>query len=930
MAKDIAKAYEPSEIEQRIYGFWMEKGYFRAEDESRKPPYCIVLPPPNITGALHMGHALTATIQDMLVRWRRMQGMNALWLPGADHAGIATQMVVERALEREGASRHDVGREAFIRRVWQWRKEYGGRISEQHQRLGASLDWARERFTLDEASSRAVTEAFVRLHEQGLVYRDNRLINWCPSCRSAISDLEVDREEPESGEMWRFAYPLSSGQGEIVVATTRPETMLGDTAIAVHPDDPRYKHLVGRTVRHPILGREIPIIGDPILADPEKGTGAVKVTPAHDPNDFECGKRHGLAFINILNPDATLNDNAGPFAGLDRFEARKRVKARLVELELARGEDKHTYAPGRCYRHPGTIVEPLMSLQWFVDAKTLAGPVIEAVRQGRTEFVPREWEKTLFHWLENIQDWCVSRQLWWGHRIPAWMCDDCEAVTVARTVPSACSGCGGSRIRQDEDVLDTWFSSALWPFSTLGWPEQTRALATFYPNAVMETGYDIIFFWVARMMMMGLRLTGDVPFRKVLIHAMVRDERGKKMSKATGNVIDPIDVIDGIPQDGLLAKLRTYNLTEKELKRAENATKQQFPEGIPRCGCDSLRFTLAAYTAQGRDIKLSLDRVMGYRRFGNKIWQVVRGVLLPQLEGFEPGAGRPDPVHLYDRWLLSRLSDVIRKVNAGLEAFEVDNATSAIYQFLWHELCDWYVELRKAALRGEQGEAEREAARRTLHHGLETSLRLLHPFMPFITEELWQALPRRPGDPESIMIASYPGGREGIEDAQAETDMARIMEIVTAIRTIRSEYGVPPSASIEAFAFRADDALKTLLDANGGEIRSLIRAASFQVSKASPEARPRGSATAVAAGAELAVPLQGVVDAAREKARLEKELGKIEKDLVRLRAKLSNSGFLEKASADVVERERGLLSETETRYDGLHRAIERLRELEER
>jgi len=925
MMPALSKKYEPSEIEQKIYRFWMDRGYFRCEESSDRPSFCIVLPPPNITGALHMGHALTATIQDMLIRWRRMQGYNTIWLPGTDHAGIATQMVVERQLEREGKDRHELGREHFVKRVWQWKEEKGGRITEQHKRLGASLDWERERFTLDEGLSRAVIEAFVRLYEEGLVYRASRLINWCPSCRSAISDLEVDREKPEQGEMWRFAYEFEDGSGEIIVATTRPETMLGDTAVAVHPDDERYCDLIGRNLKHPFVNRMVPVIADSVLADPELGTGAVKVTPAHDINDFECGMRNDLEFINILNPDATLNENAGPFAGMDRFEGRDRVKEELEKRGLARGSDPHMYAPGRCYRHPDTIVEPMLSLQWFVKTEPLAAPAAEAVRDGRTTFVPKDWDKTYFHWLDNIQDWCISRQLWWGHRIPAWYCGDCNGITVAAAAPEACSSCGSKNIHQDEDVLDTWFSSALWPFSTLGWPDGAPLLKTFYPNSVMETGYDIIFFWVARMMMMGMKFMGDVPFHKVLIHAMVRDGQGKKMSKATGNVIDPIDVIDGITLDGLIEKLKSYNLPGREYKKAEKETRKQFPSGINECGCDALRFTLAAYTAQGRDIKLSLDRVQGYRRFGNKIWQVIRGVLHPRLEGFSPGKGCPESGNIYDRWILSRLHNVIEKVNRGLEEFEVDQATSAIYQFIWHELCDWYVEIRKSTLNDTEDSAEKHTAVAVLYHCIEVGLRLLHPFMPFITEELWQSLVRRPGDMDSIMISAYPDDEDAVSDEEAQAVMNVLMEFVTAVRSIRSDYGVPPSAEIEVIVVDAAESLEGMLEHHDREIRTLINASGISLSTGK---RPRGAATAVVAGCEVAVPLAGVVDAEKESARLEKDVAKVLKETGRIEKRLNSRGFVEKAPPDVVARERQIFEEMQTRKKSLENALERLGELE--
>ncbi|MDI7269004.1 MAG: valine--tRNA ligase, partial [Myxococcota bacterium] len=691
--------YDPSSFEERIHRFWLDNDVFAAADRSDRPAFCIVIPPPNITGSLHMGHALTATIQDTIVRYHRMQGFNALWLPGTDHAGIATQMVVEKALAAEGLTRHDLGRERFVERVWEWKRLYGGRISEQHRALGASVDWRRERFTLDEGLTRAVREAFIRLYEDGLAYRAERLIHWCPRCRTALSDLEVVHAETK-GELWSFAYPLADGAGEIVVATTRPETMLGDTAVAVHPDDERHRGSIGCAVRHPILGRELPVIGDAILVDPKFGTGAVKVTPAHDPNDFETGGRHGLESIGMLDEDARVTAAGGPFAGMDRFEAREAVKARLTEMGLFRGAREHVHSVGRCQRCE-TVVEPMLSRQWFVRTKPLAEPAIAAVRDGRTTIIPESWAKTYFHWLEGIRDWCVSRQLWWGHRIPAWYCG-CGRTVVARQDPASCPDCGSVDLRRDEDVLDTWFSSALWPFSTLGWPDDTPALRTFYPTSVMETGYDILFFWVARMMMMGLRLAGDVPFRKVVLHGMVLDAKGRKQSKTRGNAIDPLDV-------------------------------------TARHGTDALRFTLASYTAQGQSIKLDEKRIQGYRFFCNKIWNAAR---------FAEGALGEEPVgpvqarveDLGNRWILARLDETVEAVRGALDGFRLDEACAALYAFTWHELCDWYIEWSKPTLYGREpeGAAAREETRSVLNHALDTTLRLLHPVIPFVTEEMWQ------------------------------------------------------------------------------------------------------------------------------------------------------------------------------------------------
>jgi valyl-tRNA synthetase len=884
---ELPKAYDPKEVEPRWYEVWEKAGYFRADPTRGGEPYSIVLPPPNVTGSLHIGHALTATIEDILIRWRRMQGKNVLWLPGTDHAGIATQTVVERELQREGKTRHDLGREAFLSRVWAWKEQHGSRITVQHKALGASLDWSRERFTLDEGSSRAVREVFVRLYEEGLCYRAHRLINLCPRCHTALSDLEVEHEENARGEMFSFAYPLADGSGEIVVATTRPETMLGDTAVAVHPGDERYRGLVGKMLRHPILERQIPIVADDILVDPSFGTGAVKVTPAHDFNDFECGLRHGLPMVNILTIDGKVNSSGGPFAGMDRFDARRAVKEELARQGLARGEKAHALALGRCQRCDA-IVEPYLSKQWFVRAAVLAKPAIEAVERGETRFVPESWTKTYFHWMNNIKDWCVSRQLWWGHQIPAWYCGRCDAVTVSRQDPDACQGCGSREIRRDEDVLDTWFSSALWPFSTLGWPEDTADLRFFYPNAVMETGYDILFFWVARMMMMGIHFLGRPPFRTVFLHAMVRDEKGEKMSKTRGNVIDPLDV------------------TEKY-------------------GADALRFTLGILAAQGRDIKLSLERVEGYRHFLNKLWNASRFVLM-NLGGFEPRE-REDwrGLGLAERWILSRLRAVTETVNTALEEYRFSEAASALYGFVWHELCDWYIELAKPALQSDDA-GTRRAVQLTLVHCLEVSLRLLHPYIPFLTEEIWQKLPRA-GGPPSIVVAAFPEGPSlpvGA-DADAERDLGFLMEVITALRTIRVETGIPPGKEVAATILTHDDASLALLERHRDWVVRLAR--TNPLSLARDGERPRGSAAAVVRGAEVLVPLLGVIDLDAEHRRLEKEIGKLQKEREGCERRLVNPSFVERAPAEVVARERDRVAEISEKLQKLEANLRRLREI---
>jgi valyl-tRNA synthetase len=946
---ELAKAYQHQQVEARWYRFWMERGYFRADagDRSRQP-FCIVLPPPNVTGSLHLGHALTATLQDVLCRWKRMSGFNVLWLPGTDHAGIATQMVVEKEIQRsEGKSRHDLGRAAFLARVWAWKEKYGSRIGEQHQALGASLDWSRERFTMDEGLSRAVREVFVRLYEENLVYREKKLINWCPRCQTALSDLEVHYEENHPGELWSFAYPLvepvraqgqpdeaaperAGGLGglhppsmidtqgqpaeaaperageegsarrraeaepeqpiapggqhppgmitEIVVATTRPETMLGDTAVAVHPDDERWRAAVGRKVRHPLLDRELPVIADAVLVDPKFGTGAVKVTPAHDFNDFETGRRHGLPMISVIGPDGRMTAEAGPFADQDRFEARRRVKEALAQKGLDRGSKPHLLPLGRCQRCE-TILEPLLSDQWFVRIEPLARAAIQAVEQGRTRFIPEGWTNTYMAWMRNIHDWCISRQLWWGHQIPAWYCPDGH-WTVARERPRACAACGLGELRQDEDVLDTWFSSALWPFSTLGWPDRTGDLATFYPTSVMETGHDIIFFWVARMMMMGLHFMEDVPFRVVFLHPMVRDEKGQKMSKTKGNVIDPLDITG-------------------------------------EHGADALRFTLAALTtAQGRDIKLSSERIEGYRAFANKLWNATRFALM-NLQGFT--AGGEDPALLArtpaDHWLLSRLARAVNETVGALEAFRFDDTAGTIYQFVWHDLCDWYIELSKEALRGEDA-GKKRAAQAVLAHALDTALRLLHPIMPFVTEELWQTLKKAVGASgwaESIMVAPYPEKRA--VDEAAERSFGPVIGVIDAIRNIRGEMNVPwktPLRDVEVGSL-SPEALATVRQEQGRILR-LANVEGFTLREdGRPTERRPGSAVSVGEGFEVRVPLAGVVDMAAERARVDKELARVAADLAGVRKRLANPSFVQKAPPEVVDEARDRAEELEAR-----------------
>ncbi|MBW1870692.1 MAG: valine--tRNA ligase, partial [Deltaproteobacteria bacterium] len=824
-------------------------------------------------------------IQDILTRFKRMQGYNSLWLPGTDHAGIATQMVVERSLQSEGKSRHDIGREAFIEKIWDWKKRHGNRINEQTKAMGASVDWQRERFTMDDGLSRAVREVFVKLYEDGLIYRDLRLINWCPRCQTALSDLEVNLEATD-GQLWTIDYPVVGSQTHLSVATTRPETMLGDTAVAVHPDDPRYKELIGQQVNLPLTGRTIPIIGDSELVDPEFGTGCVKVTPAHDFNDFETGRRHNLESISVIDTFGKMTQPAGPdFAKLDRFEARKKVVAALEDQQLLSKIEDYEVELSRCQRC-SEIIEPLLSKQWFVDVKPLAAEAIKAVEDGRTVFVPRQWEKTYFEWMHNIRDWCVSRQLWWGHRIPAWFCE-CGEVIVARTEPDSCPKCASLKITQDPDVLDTWFSSALWPFSTMGWPDETKLLKTFYPTTLMETGFDIIFFWVARMMMMGLRFMGDVPFKTVYLHAMVRDEQGQKMSKTKGNVIDPLDVSE-------------------------------------KSGADALRFTLASLTAQGRDIKLSVERVEGYRHFINKIWNAARFALM-NLDDFDiNAAANPKLRSLYDRWILARTRQVVAAVEQALEAYRLNEAAATVYNFFWHELCDWYVEMIKPVLNGRDGQAARAECQRVLVQVLDFSLRLLHPFTPFVSEEIWQKLPLAQRNSQYLVSSSWPQIEQIPEDKEALQQIGWVIEAVSGIRNIRGESDLPPGKPIPAHILCNDEAVRKTLEEHSDTIKHLGRLSDLILAK--PDQRPDQSAIFVAKNVEVCVPMSGLIDFAVEKNRLLKDIKKIDADRQRSAKKLQNENFLGRAPEQVVEKERQKLAEFEAKQAKLKEALEQIKE----
>jgi valyl-tRNA synthetase len=847
----LAKVYDPKDVEPRWREFWESEGFFRADPTSGKPPFAIVIPPPNVTGSLHIGHAFTNTLQDVIVRWKRMSGFDVLWLPGLDHAGIATQMVVERQLATEGKRKEDLGRAAFEERIWKWKCESGGMILKQLRLMGFSLDWTRERFTLDPMLSRAVREVFVSLYEAGLIYRGNYIVNWCPRCVTALSDLEVETE-PEPGSLWHIRYPAKDGGEGIVVATTRPETLLGDTGVAVHPDDERYRRLVGHTLVLPIAKREIPVVADPFV-DREFGTGAVKLTPAHDPNDFEAAKRLGLPSINILDERGVMNENAGAFAGQDRFEARKGIVERLQAEGLLVKTTPHTVPLGRCQRCH-TVVEPRLSTQWFVKMAPLAEPAIKAVEDGRIAFTPESWSKTYFEWMRNIRDWCISRQLWWGHRIPAWTCAACREITVAREEPKACPKCGGATLEQDKDVLDTWFSSALFPFSTLGWPDQTPDLARYYPNDVMMTGFDIIFFWVARMIMMGLRFGGDVPFRTVFINGLVRDEKGDKMSKVKGNSVDPLDVME-------------------------------------QHGTDALRFTLVALAAPGTDPSFGEARLLGYKAFVNKLWNASRFVLMNLDAGERAASYDVARLPLPSRWILERLDHALGVTTAALTEYRFDLAAERVYHFLWDDFCDWYLEISKTYL---ADPAQAAITRGVLCDVLDASLRLLHPFIPFVTEEIWQRLPREAGE-TSIAVASFPKPRiQGT--AGAELRMNDLISLVTAIRTIRAGYEVDPRRRIGATIVASGGT--QFLEEHRALFESLCR---IEGLKLMTEAEvPRQTIVEHSGPYEVHIPMAGLFDIAAEKGRLTRESGKIAAELVGLRKKLANPQFVERAKPEVV------------------------------
>lgn len=884
MESKLSKGYEPQSVEQKWYAAWEQDNLFHADETSDRQPYAIVIPPPNVTGVLHMGHALNNTLQDILCRWHRMRGFEVLWMPGTDHAGIATQNVVEKQLAAEGVDRHAVGREKFIERVWQWREESGGKIFQQLKRLGASCDWQRERFTMDEGLSTAVREVFVRLYEDGLIYRANRLINWCPRCHTALSDLEVEHED-KKGHLWHLRYPVIGTERTLVVATTRPETMLGDTAVAVNPDDERYQELIGKKVLLPLLDREIPIVADSYV-DSEFGSGAVKITPAHDFNDFELGKRHDLEVINILDESGVVNENGGPYAGQERYEARANVVADLEERGLLEQVEDYSNSVGECYRCR-TVIEPYMSKQWYVKVSPLADEAIKAVQSGETRIVPEQWEKTYFEWMFNIQDWCISRQIWWGHRIPAWFCDDCGEITVVRDTATVCSHCASSNIRQETDVLDTWFSSALWPFSTMGWPDSTETLQKFYPTSCLVTGFDILFFWVARMMMMGLKFMDKAPFKDVYIHALVRDAQGQKMSKSKGNVIDPLHVIDEF-------------------------------------GADAFRFTLASFAAMGRDVKLSTERIAGYRNFTNKLWNASRFALM-NLEDFDSTNVdlQQYDLSLADRWILTRLSETVTRVEQALTDYKFNDAASVLYGFTWHEFCDWYIELIKDDLYGDD-QAIRQRAQSVLFTVLEQLLRLLHPFMPFITEEIWHALP---GDRPAgyLMQVDYVATGNLPRDEQGAAQMELIMDVIRCIRNIRGEMDVAPSRKIKAVIDCKSDVAQTVVKSGEGYIATLARVDDLQIGVGIEH--PAQAATQVTGDVEILLPLAGLVNVEEEVKRLEKEIAKVQKDVDFFVKKLSNEKFTANAPPQVLEKDRNKLADSEEKLGILKQSLEKIQAL---
>ena len=872
MSKELAKAYEPREVEDRIYDFWLQGGYFHAEVDPEKTPYTIVIPPPNITGQLHMGHALDETIQDILIRFKRMQGYSALWLPGTDHASIATEAKIVEAMKKEGLTKEDVGREGFLERAWDWKAKFGGRIVEQLKKLGSSCDWERERFTLDEGCSEAVKEVFVRLYEKGLIYRGERIINWCPHCKTSISDAEVEFDEHD-GNFWHLRYPLTDGTGELRLATTRPETLLGDTAVAVHPDDERYKAYVGKTVTLPLVGREIPVVADEYV-EMDFGTGVVKITPAHDPNDFEVGLRHNLPVINVMDEGAVINENGGKYQGMTREEARKAIVKDLDEGGYLVKVEPIKHNVGSCYRC-GTVVEPRVSKQWFVKMEPLAKPAIDVVREGKIRLIPERMEKIYYNWMENIKDWCISRQLWWGHRIPAWYCEDCGETIVAKETPEKCPKCGGSHLHQDEDTLDTWFSSALWPFSTLGWPEKTPELSYFYPTDTLVTGYDIIFFWVARMIFSGLEHMGDIPFKTVFFHGLVRDAQGRKMSKSLGNGIDPIEVIE-------------------------------------KYGADALRFTLVTGNSPGNDMRFTEEKLESSRNFANKIWNAARFIHM-NIDGFDVKNELPESLTLEDQWIVSALNTVTKEVTENLEKYELGIAVQKLYDFIWDQFCDWYIELAKTRLMAKDETSV--GARQVLVWTFTSILKLMHPFMPYITEEIWQTMPH---EGEALMAADYPIYNEKYAYPQAEAEMHRIMETIRAIRNRRAEMNVPPSRRAKVYVASS---FEETFRKGAQFVARLAYASEVEVGEAFSIP---GAVTIVTADAKVYIPMDELVDKEAELKRLNKELETAQKQLDQVNAKLNNPGFTGKAPANVVEGARQNAQKLEDKIKMIASSIEAL------
>ena len=880
MKKELSKLYEPNKVEDKIYKYWLDGGFFHAEPDSKKEPYCIVIPPPNITGQLHMGHALDETLQDILIRWKRMSGYAAEWIPGTDHASIATEAKIVEAMRKEGLTKDDIGRDGFLERAWDWKKKYGGRIVEQLKKLGSSCDWDRERFTMDEGCSKAVKEVFINYYNKGLIYRGERIINWCPHCRTSISNAEVEYED-QAGHFWHLKYPLTDGSGYVELATTRPETLLGDTAVAVNPKDERYKDIVGKTLTLPLVGREIPVVADSYV-DTKFGTGAVKITPSHDPNDYEMGLRHNLPEIVVIGKDGVMTEEAGPFAGLERYECRKQIVARLKEEGYLVKIEEHSHAVGHCQRCHN-IVEPLVSTQWFVKMQPLVKAAVDCVTDGRTQFVPERFTKNYTGWMENIHDWCISRQIWWGHRIPVWYCDDCGEMSASRTDLEKCPKCGSTHIHQDEDALDTWFSSALWPFSTMGWPDNTELLKQFYPTSVLVTGYDIIFFWVARMLIMGMEFMKEIPFEKVFIHGLVRDSQGRKMSKSLGNGIDPLEVIE-------------------------------------KYGADTLRFMLITGNTPGNDMRFYWERVEGTRNFANKIWNASRFALM-NMEGYDKDAELA-PYTLADKWILSRLQDTVKDVTGLLERFELGEAGRAIYDFIWSEVCDWYIEIAKPRLYNKEAAAERATAQHVLATVLVSAMKLLHPYMPFITEEIYQCLPH---EAESIMISKWPVADENLIDPEAERGMNAIMDSIKAIRNMRAEVNANPGKKIPAIMLVSED-LREVVAHNDSYIKLLGGIDNLELRPLNGE-KPENAMAAVVTGIEVYLPLAGLIDVEKEIQRLSKELAAMEKDLQRAGGKLNNAGFLAKAPEDVIAKERAKYEELSGKIEAVKKRMAYLAEL---